>query len=96
MAQVHNDPNAIESLRKSLNDTIANLKDQQKTCKELIKEAASFWKDDSYGIFSQEYDDGTKIFEKLFEKMEDYDNNLKTLEIRLREYKKIKPKISRR
>jgi len=96
MAQVHNDSNAVHQLRQSLNGTIADLKKQQTTCKHLIVEAASFWKDDKYKIFSNDYDQGTKVFEQLFTKMADYDKKLLKLEMALRDYEKSDPRIRKR
>lgn len=96
MAQVHNDSKAIGLLRKTLNDTIADLKKQQENCKTLIDQAGSFWKDDNYKIFSGDYDKGTKVFENLFKKMEEYDKKVLKLEIALQKYEKSNPTIGKR
>lgn len=95
MPAIYNDSEAIHQLRKTLNDTIAELKKQHRGCGKLIEEASYFWKDEEFMIFSNDYNQATETFKLLFKKMEDYDKKVLSLEMALRNYEESKPSIRR-
>lgn len=93
MPAIYNDSTAVRQLRQSLNKTINDLKNQHKECEKLIKEASSFWTDDQYKVFSNDYNQATKTFELLFKAMKEYDEKVLKLEIALRKYEESNPRI---